>query len=218
MGLRATFQTFVFVIVLVGTAKQACLSPCNSCDGSTCKMCPKGFRADGDACIPCTQLGCLECSATACTMCNSGTYYDTTAKKCMFCPANCGKCSAENVCNACFTGFIQDSTGKCIPGVGPTSGTTFAVSSEPKSSSSSGLLIGLLVGGGVILIIAGILVWWYIKNRSKPKSQVAPASGMVRAGSAIIPPGKSDQESSMIGLNGKDDHLKGTGMGGTEKN
>src|SRR3990167_220423 len=156
--LRKLLLTVFIGVLVLECVNSACLAPCTSCDGSTCKLCPSGFRVVDNTCVGCPQLGCLECSDTACTKCITGTFFDATAKKCMFCSPNCGSCNAESTCSTCLGGFVQDSSGKCIPGSGPLTSST-SISSEPKSNSGSSLLIGLLVGGGVILIIAGIVVW-----------------------------------------------------------
>lgn len=95
---------------------------CNLLSGTSCLQSRPGYQISltGTSCtILCSVKNCLNCSTGHCTVCAPGFYVTNTTlngksvQVCALNPctlANCTLCNANNTCNKCNSGFLQNAT------------------------------------------------------------------------------------------------------------
>ena len=87
---------------------------CIECSsGSTCTKCVTGYTISSGGCVPCSSIGCSNCSQSEykCLSCDEGTTYNETTGLCSVCSNIDGKCLTceSNTCLTCMNGNYLDS-------------------------------------------------------------------------------------------------------------
>jgi hypothetical protein len=108
---------------------ELCHPLCDSCFGSLVSQCTACKSTAVLRSSTCVCADGLVFSSDTCSTCASGTYFDSTSRLCVACPAtaNCLTCSSSTRCTSCPSHFQLAPEGRCVqPYVNNT--TPFSVS------------------------------------------------------------------------------------------